>query len=256
MRSFDFIESVGKAYTTLWEQRIVIATLALPVFLFKLALLTAVFAFDLQDNFLRQGLLLLPADFFEGILIAIIIRLALFNEHLSFRSAFLVRSVMAGTALYLLLKLFASGMAGIAFSEGILPQMEEQAASEGNPLAFLAAFFIFVFLFWAFRLMFIYVPVVMGWGIKDYLSKVRGYGISFVLMATWLLCFIPVVVVMIGASDILSGLLPGDGSEKEGLSVYRFAMLIVQVAAEIVSSALIAMAVGFGLQNMMEGEKP
>lgn len=252
MQSYDFIDSVSKGYGFSWENRGTLARLAaLPIAL-KIVILSSMLGFGLDDNFLRQGLFLIPADFFEGLFIVMAIRMAVFHDRFDLKMSMnpgVYRDALAGTILYVLIKTIGSLLGGLALSGGF-DALQPAEAQDQSPLSFFAALFILVFAFWAFRLVFLYVPVAMGFGIKEILIRIRGYSFSFLLIATWMLCFIPVLLVLIFASEFITNIM-GPAAET-GLSFPRFAQIIVQSVAEILSSVLVSVSVAFGFAQMMD----
>lgn len=256
-KTFDFIDAAGKGYQFVWNEREVLTRLAVPVLLIKLAVLTGLYLFGLQEDFLRAGLVLLPSDFVDAVFVVLLIRFAVFNEP-PLWSSFTeskgtprYRNMMAAVLIYVLLKLLASMFAGLVI--GDVMNAPEVSPESSSPIMFVVAMLALAFSIWAFRLFLLYVPVAMEIGIKDFLHRVRGFGFSFVALATWLLCFVPVITAIVLFSEVLSFVLPvGEG---EGLTPYKFLLLIAQAGAEIISAALISSAVAFGIQDMNEGER-
>ncbi len=74
------MDATGYGYHRVWRERAYLLKMAIIPLLIKFACTIAVFAMGIEDNFLRQGLVMLPADFAEGWLLAQFLRTLLTDE--------------------------------------------------------------------------------------------------------------------------------------------------------------------------------
>ena len=78
--TFDIMDAAGYGYYRVWKERIYLVKLAAIPFLIKLASMVALVAVGVDSDILRQGLVLLPADFAKGWLLAQFLRTLLKEE--------------------------------------------------------------------------------------------------------------------------------------------------------------------------------
>ena len=70
MASFDFVECTAKAYRFVWARRQEVLELSALMLAVKIVSFVGFIVFGLDENFLRQGLLLIPVYMLEGWVIA------------------------------------------------------------------------------------------------------------------------------------------------------------------------------------------
>ena len=149
-----------------------ILPLAVMPFLVKTGSFAAVLLLGLEANILRQGLLLLPSYFIEALWVVIVIRMAMFGERFDRIAAGqgqidenVKRAIMGAALIYVLTKLityFLSGTMMMAREIEKSPMMPEP-----NGAPFLSLIMIIVFMVWAFRFLWLYVPVANGMRTAD-----------------------------------------------------------------------------------------
>lgn len=251
MTHYDFIDTIVAAYAFLWRNRHVVLVMAFIPFLIKLACLITIFALGMETQYLRQGLVALPAYFAEGVLFAKLIVMAGKNgETLGPAPSSDNRGIMAATLLYVLIKItlaFGGGM-------GMMFVMENQAdmaanESEASMPMFFAAMFLLGMMIWGFRLTWLYIPLAQGYGIKSLLHRIRGLPASFILIGTWMVCFIPLVLVMIMITGVAAGIL--GHTEETPSSLYHFVFIMVQAGFDILAGLLSTLAISFGFHTIM-----
>lgn len=201
MPQFDIIETSGKAYITAWEERSYLLKLALFPILAKILFFAVVIVMDFQANILRQTLIMLPAYFFEGWMMAHVARFIFLGErgasHLSgdvekdmYYLAGRGRAIFAAILIFVLIRMGQNAfMAPFAENQEILEQASEQ--SEPPFWMFALASMIVFFLIWGFKYLFIYLPVAVGLSIHDYIEKLPGVTSSLYLIGAWLTCYVP-----------------------------------------------------------------
>lgn len=265
MAQFDFIESASEGYKFVWIHRASVLRLAAVPVILKVVGFVITYTLSLEDNFLRQGLLLVPSYIAEGYLIAFYVRWMLLNEYgnavalsgnpeeddanLKDRT----RLISAGMIVYVLIKMLLSLSVGLALSAEQVS--DANAAPPDSNIAFLfGALVLLGFALWAFRLIWIYIPLTLGIRINDYLYAIKGLGSSFYLLGAWVLCFIPIAFVFMLLLQIIQTMFGIEDLESAGFAI---ALLIggIQSVADtliaIVSSLAIARGLGeiFGLKK-------
>ena len=268
MASYDFIDATNRGYGFVWKNRMLILKLAAFPFVVKFVCLLAISAFGLDNNFLRAGLLQLPAMFIEGWLIANILRLAFFNDiganltgdpERDQKALYnKTRDLMAGTIVYVLLQLTGFAMIGAI---GVDPEMmaqQQQSAPEREPSMqmFIVAMLVLTALLWMLRVYFLYIPVMLGYSMKEYFRKMAGLGSSFYLLAGWLMCYLPLILLATLGFDILKAL-AGLGPEQSVEDISGFFWVIGlawRVVIELLAVILAAMVLGYGIVMVMTGQ--
>lgn len=234
-----------------------ILPLAVMPFLVKTGSFAAVLLLGLESNILRQGLLLLPAYFIEALWVVVVIRMAMFGERFDRVAAGqgqidenVKRAVMGAALVYVLTKLityFLSGTMMMAREIEKSPMMPEP-----NGAPFLTLIMIMVFMVWAFRFLWLYVPVATGMTVRRFLEIIRPFMSSIYLIALWILCSIPVSAVLLGVARLLMAAFPGvDG---QGSMVYTVLLAPLRAAAELGIAGVTGVAMAHALRTMAGGQ--
>ena len=252
MASFDFIDCAVQGYRFLMTEHETIGRMTIFPLLIKLVSFAFVITLGLEDNFMRLGLLLLPSYFAEGWLVALVVRLAIFGERGAYgppgtvqekSSASRSRGLMAGMVFYVLTKLLLSFFwALIDTNNGEQVQTPPPEASVNLYIAVIA---LMAGMLWAFRFMWLYVPAALDYPIKDFLRRIRGYMTSVYMLGTWLLCFTPMALMIIMASQTALQIFPMENNVPTmGYSYFMaFAQAVMEVFIAIVASSAMAYAI-------------
>ena len=256
MAGFDFVEAGMRGYATVWENRQAIARHAAMPVLIKIGSVAAITYFDLWTNFLRQGLVFLPAYFAEGFLAAYVLRTLLSGENLMRDvreiAPTAARDIAAATIVYVLIKLVMSVAAGMALQGIITPEGEMKAVESAAPSlqAFLFGMAVIVFVIWAFRLLWLYVPVALGISVRRFMSKTRAYGTSFYMIGCWLVCFVPFYIVLLFIGEMLYGLFPVTDGKPSSAAILLVGSM--QAVFELVTILIASVGMAYGVKEIME----
>lgn len=262
MAKFDFIEASGKGYAFTWKHRQEILYLSILPFFVKMAVFSAIIFLGLENNFLRQGLFQLPAYFLEAFLVVQVLRMALYNEkgaglfdngtQLHQFSPEQRRAIMSGVVIYLLTKLIASFLSSwMMIAEKVEP-VASTAMPEAQGPTFITGVMILIFMLWAFRFFWLYIPAAMGISIAAFLDKIKAFTTSVYMAGLWVLCFIPVAVMLIMASKILITIFPGaDGQQS---IIYTFSIAALQAFTELAIAVISTVAMGYAFQSILQGK--
>lgn len=278
MNNFDFIDASIRGYKSVWDNRIVLARIAALPFFIKIGSFAVVLLMGLEMNFLRQGLVLLPSYFAEGFLVAYVIRVTISGQDImgDVRAARpFARDLMAATITYVLIKLTLAFVAGMTFlqsgaaalggasddgavSEGVSAESLSDASAtastipEASPGMFFLMLGTLVFMIWAFRLMWLYVPIAMGRSAGAFLNRAPQYSLSFTMIGTWLLCFVPMGIVLMLIYEVLASAL---GHSLEAPSALLPVLLLpVQSSIEIVIALVSSVAMAYGIQQIFDNK--
>lgn len=263
MAKFDFIEAAALGYQFVWQQRFNLLPLAVLPLAVKTGSYAALYLLGLEDNVLRQGLILLPAYMIEGFVIAIVIRMAIFGETYSdlFKSGppkpiypeSTRRAIMACVVIYVLTMLvysFFTGGAAVAkaYETSTLPK-----PPPGGDVYFMA-FMIMVFLIWAFRFWWLFVPAAMDIPIREFLWRIKPYMVSVYMVGLWMLCVVPPAFLLVSIAEILQFLFPGPNADTRS-SVYSIILLVVQPAVELLAALTSSVGMAYAVRMLMSGHK-
>jgi hypothetical protein len=255
MQHFDFIDTLTAAYGFLWRNRRVVLAMAFVPLLIKIACLVVIFAFGLETAYLRQGLLALPSYFAEGVLTAkLIIMAGRGGDVLYPAPARDDRRVMAATLVYVLVKLALAFAGGMGMMIIALQEANATAPADGSPSLLFAVIFLLGVMIWAARLAWLYVPVAQGYSMMAFLMRVRGLKISFVLIGTWLVCFVPLGLLLILVAGMLENVLGHTADDPS--QIYRFVVIVLQAALDLLAGLVSSLAIGFGIHTIMSAPAP
>lgn len=262
MASFDIVAATKHGYSSLWQRRALVVRLAaIPVFV-KIMSYMFILGAGLETNFLRQGLILFPAYLLEGYLICTLVRVTIFTHEPLIQPPGSAadsyyrqrgRDIQAGAVIYTLIKLLASLLIALVYMSAP-PDQPPASEGQGNLAAFIIFAGLMAFGIWAFRLIWAEVPVALGYSIRDYLARVRGYSFSFHLFSVWIMCLLPLWLVAMLLNDMMMGV---TGHSIEAPSqFYRYFMVGAQSVFETAIIAVSSVAVGKGVYDVMTGNNP
>lgn len=254
MRGFDIIAAAGRGYDYVWTNRISLLSLALVPFVVKIVALSIILGFSLEENFLRQGLILLPSFFLDGWLVCMVLKHKFFTKEntplpLSFKKG--DKNVLAGTLLYVIFQMLLFVVAWFYM------HMSEQAMTlEEQPEPSLASVFISALILfgtiWGFRAIWLYILPTLGIRFREYFHSLGGLSASFFMIGTWLICQIPIAVGLILAHEFLANL-TGHTSD-EPVILYQAVMVIIQSAADLSITMIVSVAMAHGIYEMVYGK--
>jgi hypothetical protein len=254
MAGFNFIEAGRQGYIFVWRQReMLLQMAALPIAL-KIASLFAAIALGYQENFLRQGLITLPAYFIEGLLVAYAVRMAVYGTD-PVKNGLIPpddrRLIKASAIIYVLIKLAALFVLGLVLTT---TDPNQKATPEESVSAFFMMIAILSFAIWFFRFLWLYVPVAMGYTATGFLKALGSYGSSFYLLALWMMVMAPFALLTLVMADGLQIIFPPGADDKPSQGfIYAFAA--AQAFVETILALIASVAMGFAVREIMT-QKP
>ncbi len=257
MKTFNFIEAAGHGYQFIWDQRRPLASLAVLPLAVKFGCVALILFLDLQGNYLRQGLALLPGYFLEGWLVAMAIRLAVFGESwLPGAQGLRVdegvkRLVLASAILYTLTKLFVSLSA--AFLISVVGMNQGTPPAEAPPGSFAALLTLTFVSIWLFRFLWMYVPMAMNIPLDGFMRRIIQVPISLPMLAVWMLCMVPAAVVLFGISGILRPMMMGAAEGDPAVS-FLFVMSCFEAVMETIIALVSGVAMAFAFREFFGGK--
>lgn len=249
MASFDIIDASGRAYRLIWAERAYLARLAFVPLVIKIVCFGIVLAAGWQDRFLLQALVMLPSYFADGWMVSHLVRLIYLGQRWPFRPSgdaardaemlqTRASALYAGTLAFVVTKYLITGYT--AFIYGLSLQFREHQDNPDPGIA-TALLIIMIVTIWAFRFIWLYIPVALEYPLKRFIGALRGYRLSFQMMGVWLVCFVPVFALF----QILGGAFPAATS----------IAVVLAVLMDTVSSLLATAGIAFGLYELITGQK-
>lgn len=251
-------------YRRVWNERAYLFRLALIPVLMKFASMVVIISLEYQDNFLRQGLIMLPATFAQGWLLAQFLRtilqeerwpITLPQEPSPYTMACLIlraQGIVAATLVYVLISLFEYVLQHglFAMERMASSQVGEKgmsAPAEGNPVMIIPAILMLLGSIWAFRLMWLHVPFSVLMAPREYLKNIAGFVTSIRMMAVFLASMVPLFLGAIMMSQGIAKFAQGSGFEDIG----HFSIVFLSVVTEIGISLVATTAMAFAMRGFL-----
>lgn len=262
MALFDIVEATGRGYKVMWDERQYLLKIAAVPVLVKCVCLTAIVALGWEDQFLRQALVMLPSYFTDGWLLAHLVRFIFYGQRWPFRPSGRIdkdlpviedraQGIMKGTLVFVLIKYLLSGVTAAIYA--VAGTSMESPAQEGDPLMLFLACVALVVVIWAFRFLWFYIPAAINYSMTAFMIHLNGMSSSFYLIGTWILCFVPLLLVY----GLIASMMIAPYQEVETLPFNVEFMLNILRALMDTSIGLLSTAgMAYGFKMMLGGGKP
>lgn len=259
MITFDFVECASKAYGYVWHNRQEVLRISGALLAFKIFSFFIVIALQLDENLLRQGLILLPSHLFEGWVIAHIMINALTSEESDAykiaapdSEADFKRRVLSSALIYVLLKLILSFLAGITFMD--MQSAADHTPAEPGPGLFFMSTMLIIFLVWSFRFLWLYIPVLLGKTPIEFLIKIKPLSSSLYMLGLWVMCFVPIGLGLIAVSELISGLFPTTATGDDLPALKKYLSGIFQAAFDYVMVLVSSLGMAYAISSIFNDE--
>lgn len=261
MVKFDLILAAGKAYQTSWLERRYLLRLAILPFVIKAFCYMLAFAMGHQDDHIALTLFLVPAFFLEGWMLSHYVRLLMLGHRWPFRPTgdlqddlpvlrMRARGIMAGTISYVLINMAMGGIMALLMT--FVPMLDVSAEnydpSTASPSIGLLMMFLLVALIWAFRFVWLFVPLAANINAGFYLKSLKGYLSSFPLIGVWLVCIVPFFMAMRFVGGMLHEVLKAGVGE----DVASFALVILMVAMDTIKNIVATAGITYAVMEIFE----
>ena len=259
--SFDIIDAATAGYKLSWAERAYLWRLAMIPLAIKIICLTTVVNLGLEGDYIKQALVMLPSYMADGWLLSHIIRLIYLNHRWPFRPTGrpdhdmqTIRDraggIMAGTVTYTLIKFLSVGLIAF-FTASAMAHEAAGRMEEPAPGTFILALAGLVFLIWAFRFLWLYIPAALNYPIRRFIRDLGGYATSLYMIGTWLLCVVPLFLLFGLVASLFMGIASSGASATVAIFLINILRVFFDTAILIVSTAGIA----YGLKMMLGGKK-
>lgn len=257
MKSFDIIGAVGRGFLLCWEERNYLLKLAFVPVLMKFLCLASILSADM-DSLIRAELILLPAYFAEGWMLAHLVRLIFLGQRWPFQPTGdqdadmlalqnRARGVLGGMVAYVLIHM-GMVLIGVGFRDYFLSSVDME-----NPSVPLHLFAVlgFVFFLWAFRFLWVYIPIAIDVPLRTYAKAVEHPQLSFSMLGAWIIAYVPFFFLIFFLT--VPVLMPAEGVEVS--LVQRIGVSWLQAIIEGAAILVVTAAVGFGIKELLGGGK-
>ncbi len=269
--NFNMMDSAGYGFYRVWVERAYLLKLATIPLLIKFACMITVIVLGLEDNILRQGLILFPGVLAEGWVLAQFLRTLLKGERwptvlpadiddtMIDKLLLRARGIVAATLIYGLISLsfflVRYLLLGLVFgnfeatNEEISNLLKAAEADPDrkvamHPLAFFPLLGLMVALFWAVRLVWVYIPLSVLMPVNDYLKSIGGMMASVKMTVLYFCTMTPVMFITIMMSRIIYSAAgsPEDGQDGGARFIVMFLAVMADTLVGLVSTAAFAWA--------------
>lgn len=204
MASFDIMEATSFGYRTAWRERNYLIYLAAVPILIKFICHMTVVMLGWQDQFMRQGMIMLPSYFADGWMLSHLVRLIFLDQRWPFRgtgdtaqdNAALTeraRGVLGGTLAFVVVEFLMAG-----FMDAVYPlilmliDMREPPPNSVPVMMALGT----VVLIWLFRYFWFYIPAAVQYPLPHFSMALKGFKTSLYMLGVWLGCTVPAILFM------------------------------------------------------------
>jgi hypothetical protein len=247
MVPFDIIDAAANAYRVTWRERGYFMRLAaLPVAV-KFLTFIAIILLEIENNLLRQSLLMLPANLIEGFLLACLVRFVFFEQRFPFDpSSLAMRGIKSGAVMYALIKFLMAGILSAATGNDVLQEIE-RSTEEPTTQEVISALVMLALTIYGFRFLWLYILLAVNVRTADIVRLLKGISLSLYMIGAWVLCFLPLFMVLAGVSGTLMG---GYLDGEMPLSA-KIALMGTQAVFDTVIAILTTASIAFGFREMV-----
>jgi hypothetical protein len=278
--NFNMMDAAGYGFYRVWVERSYLLKLMLIPLIIKFACMISVMALGYEGNALRQGLIMFPGIIAEGWVLSQFLRTLLKNErwptiipptiddNLLDKLLYRARGIVAATIAYALIGLsayfiryvmfgiisgdFSSSSPATGEDISVLLNEAESGTGKGlhlSPAMLLPLMGITFAMFWAFRLMWIYIPLSVLMPIKDYLKALGGMMASVKMMVLYFCTMTPVMFLTVMLSRLVFTMADGLGEAGEGIG--RFSVILIAVIAETLVALVSTAAFVYAMKDFL-----
>lgn len=263
MAKFDIITVATDAYRKSWEARRYLLRLAAVPLALKLFCFTIASQYlSGNGNYMGFMLIMVPALVAEGWMLAHYARFLILGQTWPFRAtgdmnadlavlAERARGILGGMIVFVLINMAVGFLNELVVRTmgPYIPATPDAQMVEPPPQIALLSVILIGFIFWGFRLLWLYIPYALNMTIKPYLSGIKGASTSVYMIGLWLMFFIPFMLALKIAAVVIAAPL----SHVLGAEVGGFISIIFSVVTDTLKSLVTTAGMAFALQVIFTG---
>ncbi|MGE4313582.1 MAG: hypothetical protein AB7E85_04850 [Pseudobdellovibrionaceae bacterium] len=256
----DLLSATRDGYATLWQERQYVMRLAVIPLTLKIVFYFIAVMFEVGPERLYFTIIMLPALFAEGWFHAQFMRTVLTGErwpikiegrvdkHFDFLLA-RARGILACIIAFVLIAMLKGGaMVGLTQLQIASTEQAATGMLDSNPLALFLGLALIGAALWGFRLVWIYVPLVVLMPLRTYLKGVSGMMSSIQMIVIWLLSVIPLQFLLLFFASML--LAPYGGEIAKSPAIISFLFFSIILVGESISRLIAATAIASYLKPL------
>lgn len=263
----DIVHSALMGFKTVYgERHYLLKLVAIPLFV-KLISTIAVYISGIDVLSFYYIIAMLPSYFVEGWFIAQFLRTLLTGERWPMRLSnpptdnemrFMfvrARGILSCILCFTLIMMLHGG-ATVALTnlKEIMELNAETPPTSGSFPVLLAGIGLMIFSIWAFRTLWLYIPLVILAPLGAFMRDIKGMMTSVYMMAIWVMTVVPIMFVVM----LFSTILLGENSLSSAPSIAAFLTIGVHVIGEILSHTIAVTAIAYAYKGILikYGAKP
>ena len=249
MASIDIITATGLAYQKTWNERVYLLPMIVIPLLVKYACFTLSMMFVQDNNIIRLSLIMLPAYFAEGWLLAHWARTIMLGHRWPFKSTGddladikklkeRGRGILSGTIAFILINLLMAGY--FTFFMSYIPM--DLDPQQTDPTVAIIGAIMMVSSLLLFRFIWFYIPLAVNISPANFVQKVKPLRVTFQMIGLWLICVVPSILILQLVGSAISGVIEQQGGNiilESGLNFFR---VTIDMVKNLISTAAMAYA--------------
>lgn len=258
MASIDIIQSAELAYKKTWaERRYLLPMLIIPL-LIKYFFFTLASIVVEGENFLRLSLIMLPAYFAEGWLLAHWVRTIVMGHRWPFRPTgddkadikslkLRGRGVLSGAVCFTLIHLAIAGY--FSFFMSYIPvDMKPEDADPSIAIVGMTMLFATIMLF---RYVWFYIPLSVNTPPQLFLNVVKPISVTFHLLGLWLVCAVPAVLML----QFTGNLFGGASEEGQSNLVLDNISVLMRITIDMIKNLIVTAGLTIAIMTLLGLQK-
>lgn len=242
MVSIDIISAAGMAYQKTWAERRYLLPMIIVPFLVNYFCFFLGDHFAQGDNLLRRFLIMVPAYFVEGWLLAHWVRTIVLGHRWPFRPTgdnqsdlkqlqLRSRGVLSGAVCYTLIKFLIAGF-GAFYIAQIPADMTPETA---DPKIAMLGVGMLVATIIGFRYVWFYIPLAVNTQPRLFLNAVQKFSTTFPLLGVWFVCVIPAIMFLSLVRSMILG--EGGGNNILVMNLVTFVSISIDMIKNLIVTA-------------------
>ncbi len=256
MSSFDITIAAGAGYKLVWAERSYLIKLAAAPFLIKLVCFMVVLLLGWETNFIRQALVMLPSYFADGWLFSHLVRLVFLDQRWPFRPTGntgkdmqilqdRALGIMRGMLSFVVIRFLMAGVTAVLYGYSQVAHIEDAQDGGVSLLMFVIALASLISFFWAFRLLWLYIPAAVNYPLRWFMRDLGGYFTSWHLIGLWLFCFVPPFFTF----GLVFSVLSAAAGDPEGATGIIFVANLLRVLLDTLVGVLSTACIAYGIKK-------
>lgn len=258
-KRYDMIDTSVQSFKILLSDIPYLLKLMLFPVIIKIICYIIVHFYGLENDIIKQNLIMIPAFIAEGWLVVQWLRTVGLNERWPYKYQISIsgeisnrpriKAILSSIQIYVLIKLAMGALVAIAlyYKAGLAVDGEQKS---GSAIGFILAFAVLGLILWGYRLLWLFIPLSMNYPIKAFIKDVGGLMGSIKIIGMNLICTMPIYLILTIAVTIIFTVLNAVGIDDES-SISGFILIIISSIGEIIISVLCATAVLLAFKDLM-----